>query len=140
MKLIAHRGNIKGRNKKEENNPDYIRTAIKKGFDAEIDVWFHDGLYSGHDEAVYDLDLDFLLEFHKSLWIHCKNIESLEFLTSIPQLNVFWHQTDSYTLTSHGYIWTYPHTRVCRKSVIVCTDSRFARYQNCYGICCDKLS
>ena len=23
-------------------------------------------------------------------------------------LNYFWHQTDDFTLTSHGYIWTYP--------------------------------
>lgn len=140
MKLIAHRGNTSGRDPENENNPNHVIHAINKGFDSEIDIWCHDGLYSGHDEAQYDIDLDFLLEYHDSLWIHCKNIEALELLSSINQLNVFWHENDAYTLTSKGYIWTYPHRKVCEKSVIVCNNSQYAKYQNCFGVCSSLLS
>lgn len=139
MKLIAHRGNISGRQINYENQPDYIESSIRKGFDAEIDVWFQDGLYSGHDYPEFEMDFDFLLEFHKSLWVHCKNIEALETLSSIQQLNVFWHQEDDYTLTSKGFIWTYPHKKICKKSVIVCDTSQYSKYQNCFGVCSDKL-
>lgn len=140
MKLIAHRGNTSGKDTENENNPSHIVHAINKGFDAEIDVWFHDGFYSGHDQAQYDIDLDFLLEYRDSLWVHCKNIESLELLSSMNQLNVFWHENDAYTLTSKGFIWTYPHRKVCKKSIIVCNNSKYAKYQNCFGVCSDYLS
>ena len=61
MKLIAHRGNTNGRNKLEENSPDYIKDAIKKGYDVEIDAWLMDGIYLGHDNPEYETDIDFLL-------------------------------------------------------------------------------
>ena len=39
MKLISHRGNILGRKKQLENNPNYIENTLKLGYDVEIDVW-----------------------------------------------------------------------------------------------------
>jgi hypothetical protein len=140
MKLIAHRGNISGREKNNENQPDYISNCIQKGYEAEIDVWHQDGFYLGHDEAQYEVDLDFLLEKHKSIWVHCKNIEALEMLSSIKQLNVFWHEKDSYALTSHGFIWTYPHKKICSKSVIVASNAKYIKFQSCFGVCSDFLS
>ena len=38
MRLIAHRGNTNGRNKKRENEIVYILEALNLGYDAEIDV------------------------------------------------------------------------------------------------------
>ena len=139
MKLIAHRGNFDGKNKKLENEPDYIKRALRKGFDAEVDVWFMDGLYFGHDKPQYESDIDFLLEHHKNLWIHCKNLSALSTLSEIYNLNVFWHEKDQYALTSHGFIWTYPHQPICNKSVIVCNTSKYSKFQDCYGVCSDKL-
>jgi hypothetical protein len=139
MKLISHRGNINGREPKSENSPDYITSAIKKGFDVEIDVWSFDGIYLGHDKPQYEIDLDFLFEHQNNLWIHCKNIASLAFLTDFGELNTFWHEEDSYTLTSQGYIWTYPHKKICHKSVIVAYNARFIKYQDCFGVCADIL-
>ena len=37
MRLIAHRGNINGRNKKRENEIEYILEALNLGYDVEID-------------------------------------------------------------------------------------------------------
>jgi hypothetical protein len=140
MKLIAHRGNIFGRERCNENQPDYIANAIKQGYDAEIDIWYQDGFYLGHDRPEHEVDLDFILERHRSLWIHCKNIESLETLSSIKNLNVFWHENDSYTLTSQGFIWTYPHKKICSKSVIVASSAKYIKFQSCFGVCSDFLT
>jgi hypothetical protein len=63
MKLIAHRGNINGPNKEKENNPDYIFTALKLGYDAEIDIWYiNNKWYLGHDNPVFEIKYNFLLD------------------------------------------------------------------------------
>jgi hypothetical protein len=139
MKLIAHRGNTKGRRKELENSPEYIEKAIRSGFDAEVDVWLMDGIYLGHDEPQYETEIDFLLQHHKSLWIHCKNIAALSILSAVSNLNVFWHEKDSYTLTSKGFIWTYPHQKVCENSVIVAPNAKYIKFQKCHGVCADVL-
>ena len=90
--------------KEKENQPDYISQAIQAGFDAEIDIWYQDGLYLGHDNPEYEIDLDFLFMLHDKLWIHCKNIQALSFLSEIKEFNTFWHEKDSYALTSKGFI------------------------------------
>jgi hypothetical protein len=139
MRLIAHRGNYKGSNKEKENEPSYIIESINAGFDAEIDVWHQDGLYLGHDKPQHEIDIEFLLRYHNKLWIHCKNLDALDILSENIHLNVFWHDKDSYTLTSQGFIWTYPHNKICDKSVIVCNSAKFSKYQDCYGVCSDYL-
>jgi hypothetical protein len=139
MKLIAHRGNYQCKNPGKENRPDYISQAVKAGFDAEIDIWYQDGLYLGHDNPEYDIDLDFLFMLHDKLWIHCKNIQALSFLSEIKELNTFWHEKDSYALTSKGFIWTFPHCKVCEKSVVITENARFNKFQDCYGVCADIL-
>ena len=105
MKLISHRGNIEGKEQVNENHPYYIKRAMDHGYDVEIDVWFDNGWYLGHDKPEYEVDLDFLS--NSRFWIHCKNLKALAYLQNT-KLNYFWHDTDSYTLTSHGWIWAYP--------------------------------
>ena len=41
MEIIAHRGNLNGPQPENENNPEYINSALELGFSAEIDVWWH---------------------------------------------------------------------------------------------------
>ena len=41
MILIAHRGNINGPSLAMENTCVYIDSAIKLGYDVEIDVWYN---------------------------------------------------------------------------------------------------
>ena len=139
MKLIAHRGNYQCKNPSKENQPDYISQAIQAGFDAEIDIWYQDGLYLGHDNPEYEIDLDFLFMLHDKLWIHCKNIQALSFLSEIKEFNTFWHEKDSYALTSKGFIWTFPHCKVCEKSVVITENARYNKLQDCYGFCADIL-
>jgi hypothetical protein len=139
MISIAHRGNTEGREKALENHPDYILSAIEKGFDVEVDVWLYDGLDLGHDKPTHSIDLDFLLSYNERLWIHCKNLEALFYLTEFPELNCFWHQIDDFTLTSKKFIWTYPNKPVTSASVLVIEDASQYEGSDCYGICADNF-
>jgi hypothetical protein len=109
MIYIAHRGNTKGPNPNKENHPDYIRDALHKGYDAEIDVWYIDGKYIlGHDAPQYEVP-DYFLQNDK-LWCHAKNMAAIIALVD-PGFSVhtFFHDTDHCTLTSQKWIWTYPN-------------------------------
>jgi len=108
MIYIAHRGNTRGPNPDKENHPDYIRDAIRKGYDVEVDVWLIDGKYIlGHDEAQYEV-ADYFLENPK-LWVHCKSIVAMTALLDpgFP-VHTFFHDKDPCVLTSRKWIWTYP--------------------------------
>jgi hypothetical protein len=139
IKTISHRGNIYGPDSDNENTPSQILLAIQKGFDVEIDFWSEDNrLFLGHDYPQHEIPIDFLRDNKDRLWIHCKNLEALESLKHfLPDSNFFWHQSDDFTLTSQGYIWTYPGKEVTEHSVIVdLTDSPKAT-ASAFGICTD---
>tara|TARA_R100000988_G_C3857849_1_gene97900 strand:+ start:17 stop:463 length:447 start_codon:yes stop_codon:yes gene_type:complete len=142
MKIISHRGNTNGPDLSIENSPDQIDNCISLGYDVEIDLRIIDNIfYLGHDTPDYIIEFEWLLKNKNRLWIHCKNLESLRYLSDL-DLNFFWHQSDDYTLTSKGYVWTYPGKDIISKSVIVMPEktsfdfSRLKEY-DVYGICTD---
>jgi hypothetical protein len=138
LKKISHRGNVFGKSELE-NEPSYILSALNQGFDVEIDVWMaNDKLWLGHDYPTYPCTLEFLNDNQDRLWIHCKNIEALSFLLSYKDLNIFWHQNDDHTLTSKGYIWTYPGKPITNNSVIVDLDLEHS-LENAFGVCSDRV-
>lgn len=150
MKLIAHRGNTRGSNPLEENNPEYIDLAIEKGYDVEIDICydtFENNFYLGHDEPQYLVTPYWLAQRMEKLWIHCKNIDALNyFVSKTGGYNYFWHQEDDFTLTSKNYIWTYPGKTYTPNSVIVMPEwnidiSNFSDLlvYGCYAICSDNV-
>ena len=110
MKIIAHRANINGPNSKKENKKSSIKDCIDLGFDVEIDIRLLDGkLYLGHDIPEAIITKEELREIRNKVWIHCKNLKAFSFFSQIQEeFNYFWHEEDSYTLTSKGYIWAYP--------------------------------
>ena len=110
MILISHRGNINGKIPGKENNPEYIDRAISLGYEVEIDIWCIEGvLLLGHDEPQYGITQQWLNRRSQSLWIHCKTVEAMEWFNTIGGFNYFWHEEDTVTLTSKGFIWSvYP--------------------------------
>jgi|TARA_B110000503_G_scaffold29559_1_gene47487 hypothetical protein len=107
MIIISHRGNLSGPNPGEENKPEYIYAALKKGYHVEVDVWYKDGeWFLGHDEPTYVVAIAFLL--NDNMWIHAKNLAAFVRLEQFKKCNYFWHQTDDYTLTSKQFAWCYP--------------------------------
>jgi hypothetical protein len=120
MIYIAHRALFEGPNPDRENHPDQIDEALKAGYDCEIDVRLvNDRWMLGHDEPTYEVDRSFL---HKrGLWIHCKNFDALANIDNVRGYigvktpHYFWHQNDDFTITSQGFLWTYPGQIVCQR-------------------------
>ena len=140
MILISHRGNIEGRNPERENHPEYIDEAIGLGFDVEIDLWSIEGtLLLGHDEPQYGISQHWLNERVNKLWVHCKNVEAIEWMNTIGSFIYFWHQEDTVTLTSFSHIWAYPGKQPIKNSIAVMPEIYNEEVEHCKGVCSDYI-
>jgi hypothetical protein len=52
-------------------------------------------------------------------------------------IHCFWHQEDDVTLTSMGYLWTYPGKQLTSNSIAVLPDGKVP--DNIVGICSDFI-
>jgi hypothetical protein len=137
MILISHRGNINGIKSDLENKSEYINEALNQGFDVEIDVWWIDNqFYLGHDEPRYLVKEDFLKK--DGLWCHAKNIDALNRMIDNGRTHCFWHQEDDVTLTSEGYLWTYPGKQLTSNSIAVLPEGNVP--DDIAGICSDYVA
>lgn len=142
MIFISHRGNINGP-ADGENSPEIVQQAINQGFDVEVDIrYINNEWWLGHDDAEYKINSP-LTEFDNSkIWWHCKNFRALEEMQSY-DLNYFWHQEDDHTLTSKGYIWTYPGKDQGTANIMVMpelyTDLLDPNLKKFAGICSDYI-
>ena len=144
MILISHRGNINGIESNNENNPEYIQKALDLGYDVEIDLRIKDNkLYLGHDEPQYLMDLDWFEKYHTKLWLHCKEIEVIEKLHHLDSrglyLNYFWHENDTLTITSKGYLWVYPGKQPVKGGIAVLPEMNNDDISQSLGICSDVI-
>ena len=143
MILISHRGNLNGKNTEQENSPEYILNALNEGFDVEIDVWLRNNkLYLGHDEPKYEIEDNFLE--NDKLWVHCKDIFSIHKLTNNKKIHCFYHENDPVTLTSKGYIWTFPGYCLGfqgkqNNSICVLPEISDCLDFDCVGLCSDFI-
>lgn len=141
VKLIAHRGNLSGPNVAFENNPTYVEHCLSKGYCVEVDLWYHNTTYTGHDEPTYVVKKSFLRKYKKQLWLHCKNLSALQYCLS-NKLHCFFHNNDDVTLTSKGYVWVYPGVLCDYSNSVVVLPEKY-NYQfshNCYGVCSDYVT
>jgi len=140
MVLISHRGNLEGKIIERENHPNYIEEALNLNYDVEIDVWMIEGvLYLGHDEPQYGVTQHWLNERYEHLWVHCKNIEAMEWFNAIGGFNYFWHENDTMTLTSRNYIWAFPDKQPIERSIAVMPEIYNDDVSKCIGICSDYI-
>lgn len=136
MIIISHRGNLHGPNGQKENSIEYVIKALKL-FNVEIDVWFiNNSFYLGHDYPNYPVKLNFLKENSSKLWVHCKNIEALQFLKN-EDINCFGHNLDKFVLTSKGFIFTCPGEKQSKDSVCVMPESINQPNFSDFAICTD---
>tara|TARA_R110001592_G_scaffold132672_1_gene347409 strand:+ start:344 stop:781 length:438 start_codon:yes stop_codon:yes gene_type:complete len=140
MKYISHRGNINGKDLMLENSPKYIDRALKLGYDVEIDIRVIEGTYHlGHDNPTYGITQNWLNERADKIWIHCKNIEAVEWFTMIGGFNYFWHEEDKMTLTSKNYIWAYPGIDIKGSITVLPELHNYENIKNRIGICSDYI-
>ena len=142
VKLIAHRGNRNGIDVKE-NSPEFLQQAIDLGYDIEVDIRYINGeWWLGHDGPQYQIDSPFNLFDNSKVWWHCKNFAALDKLQG-SNLNYFWHQEDDHTLTSKGFIWTYPGKEIGINNIIVMPENVMSldeiKKLKCFAICSDLV-
>ena len=142
LRLIAHRGNLEGANKAQENEPSYLKFALAAGFDVECDAWLQEDTqlwFLGHDEPQYEITYEFLLQ--AGLWVHCKNGAALRVISADARIHSFWHDADDYTLTSRALPWIYPNKPLLgqRSIAVMFSDSLSLVREDVFGICCDEV-
>lgn len=139
MIIIAHRGLLKGPDKSLENHPQQIENAIDENFCVEVDVRVIDNrIFLGHDAPDYEVGIEWLKSISPFMWAHCKNVDALLFFKQRKQdFHFFWHEEDTLTLTSKGFIWVYPGKQPVRDSVAVMPELHNDDVTECYGICTD---
>ena len=153
FKYIAHRGNKFGPMPSLENSPLYIDDAIASGYDVEIDFRVSENqLWLGHDYSQYSISKEWLFYRIDKLWVHCKNLAALECMNKFSRNNrycihnYFWHDKDTYTLTSQNYIWAYPGSILTNNSICVMPETytieelKKLNIDNAYGICSDRVA
>jgi hypothetical protein len=155
MKIISHRGLLNGPDQFIENRPETILYARSKGFDVEIDLWYHrDSWYLGHDEPTHNVNLDWLRETNRNnindehhLWIHTKNIDALYHLQKIRwEGHIFYHQNDDVVVTTTGYLWTFPGKQLTPLSICVLPEVAFSgnllpcKHLDIWGFCTDYVN
>ena len=122
MWFISHRGNVAGKNPDLENEPSYLIQATHVSTYVELDVWLiGNQFYTGHDFPQYPVDLEFLK--NPKFICHAKNLEALICLIA-NRLHCFWHENDSYVLTSYGAVWKYPEMYWGGKVACICADKK----------------
>ena len=140
---IAHRGNTNGPNPELENKPEYLLKAIQKGFYVEVDLWkINEQFLLGHDEGLFEIDIEFLLNIKDKLFCHCKTIETLYYiLENHPEIECFFHDKDDCVLTSKGHMWTFTGKKLTKRSICVMPErsNQIPLKGYCYGVCSDWL-
>jgi hypothetical protein len=141
MRLISHRGNLNGPIEERENSLVYIDEAVYLGYDVEVDVWKVDEeLFLGHNIPQHRVNISWIQDRARKLWVHCKNVEALEFFNGLTSnINYFWHQEDTATLTSKKHIWAYPGSQPIKNSIAVLPELLGDNISECYGICSDYI-
>ena len=68
----------------------------------------------------------------------CKKFRGVRKITKV-RTKYFWHQM-TITLTSNGYIWTYPGKKLSKKSICVLPETKKTKIKNFIsGICSDYI-
>lgn len=134
MKIISHRGNLKGIDPFKENDPNHLDYVLnsRPTFLIEVDVWGDsrtNSLSMGHDEPVHHVDPIWVAKHRNRLILHCKNREAMEIVSELNgttnAIEYFYHQNDEYTITSKQNIWVHPRAVPAKNSYWVINDDIF---------------
>jgi hypothetical protein len=79
--------------------------------------------------------------------VHAKNVEAINWLMRHKyaggELRFFWHQNDTFTLTSNGRLWCYPSKAVFQNGINLMPELNGLTKEDLYnveGVCTDYPS
>ena len=139
MKIISHRGNLKGPDPLRENIPEAIEEALSLGYDVEIDVWYMgNSFWLGHDRNERKFNTMQLFDWCKlgDIYLHCKNHRALQMFLKdnanlLPNVYPFYHDVDNCILMRDDIIWVHPKAV---KSFENIPDNCIAVLPNCKNV------
>lgn len=139
MIYISHRGNISGPNPNNENHPDYIKEALKQGYQVKVDVWIDNNKYLlGNSCPTYEIEKSFL--YNSKLWCQAHNIITISELASRGNLmHYFYKNKDTCSLTSRGWIWVNSESAILSKKIIAYVPGPTYDITLAGGICSDYI-
>lgn len=143
--IISHRGNLTGSNPTLENRPDYLELALKNCSAVEVDIWYDNGFFLGHDEPLYEVHRDWILNMGGAAFWHCKNLYAQYRLLQLSRsLKTFCHSNDPYTLVNGGLIWVHDLSLSLNPlSIIPLIDEIDVQYtklsSSIFGVCTDYV-
>lgn len=140
MKIISHRGNLRGISK-YENHPSTILNALEQKFSVEIDLWqVKNFFYFGHDKPQYKVNIE---EWDKkSIYFHLKSPCSYRFKNA----DSFFIHSDRWAYTRKGFIWCNFNELAGEKSILTSPElvhskmnrlKYFSKNSLAFGICTD---
>lgn len=146
MKIISHRGNLKGIVSNKENRPSYIDCAIGCGYEVEIDIRYINGeFWLGHDTSDYKITKEWILNRIEDLWYHCKNLDAaIELKKLNPNIKYFCHSQDPYIITSTNHFWVHDlNLKLDENCIIPLLDEESVLKFNdkiVYAVCTDYVN
>ena len=84
-----------------------------------------DGIYLGHDNPNYKIDIDFITKNKDRFILHVKSFHSesdfvIKSLSKIYKIaHCFSHEEDNFTITNRGWIWSHPEMGFIPNSIFV---------------------
>ena len=134
--IIAHLGNIDGRQPERENTLKYVRAALAAGWHVCVDVQFVNGGFILPNDRGFDRAPPSFFSKQR-VWSRCYNAETMDALCDIGA-HAFFHTTELPTLTSAQFIWTLPPRELAPRSIAAYPELAYSGWLDEYepaGIC-----
>lgn len=134
--IIAHLGNIDGRQPKRENTLTYLNEALKAGWHICVDVVFRNGGFClPNERGMTPAPPAFFSK--QRVWCRTRDADTLDALCNVGA-HAFFASTDPMTLTSSQFVWTLPPANLSPRA-IACfpelTDADWLERFEPAGIC-----
>ena len=137
--IIAHLGNISGRQPDKENQLKYLQAALAAGYHICVEVVFRNGafLLPSTNGLQYAPPAFFSKQ---RIWSRCQDADTLDALCNVGA-HAFIATTSALTLTSHQFIWTLPTRELAPRSIAVYPELAGADWLEQYepaGLCSNE--
>lgn len=138
--LIAHLGNISGRNEERENSLAYVQAALKAGYHVCCHVIFLHGVFLLPSTRGLEQISGGLLANHR-VWCRAESSETLDALCGIGAHALV--SAPPFSLTSAGFIWTLPESPLVPRAIAVLPELAAPGWfetSEAAGVCSDVVS
>ena len=138
--LIAHLGNIDGRDDQRENSLAYLQAALKQGYHVCCHVIFQYGVFLLPSARGLEQISGGLLA-NSRVWCRAESAETLDALCAI-SAHAF-SAAAPYSLTSAGFIWTLPESPLAPRAIAVLPElasPRWFELSDAAGVCSDEIA